>query len=158
VTIRFLAFVVLACVWTLLAGCGGSGRLSRDDYRAQLAKIGREADQAHGDLDKVRSASSVTEIRARVTAFADASGRLGDEVASLKPPRDAEAANAELARGEHDTASAIRSDVLPSVAKAKSVDAVAKLFQTEPPAVAKASGELDQALGRLRKLGYTKGS
>jgi len=48
---------------------------------------------------------------------------LGDEVAALRRPKNAEAANTLLARGEHDTASATRA-VLPQVAKLKSVEAM----------------------------------
>lgn len=144
--------VVLACA--LLEGCGaGSSRLSADAYRARLATLAKEADKAQGNGEKALSAKSITEIQTRLKAFATAEDRLGDEVSRLKPPKDAEAANAELARGEHDTAAAIRS-VIPKLAKFTSVKtALASLDE-----VPKGAREIDHALAQLRKLGYTKGS
>src|SRR5439155_12571559 len=86
------AGMALAWVCALLAGCGGSSRLSRSAYRARLATLGKEADKAQGDVEKGLRAKSVAEIQARLKAFATAEDRLGDEVSRLKPPKDAEAA------------------------------------------------------------------
>ena len=72
----------------------------------------------------------------------------------LKPPKDAEAANAELARGEHDSAAAVRS-VLPKLAKFTSAKAAIGFLRGLNP---KGGHELDHALSQLKKLGYTKGS
>ena len=145
----------MACA--LLEGCGGkSSRLSRSAYSARLATIGKEANKVQVDLEKARLAKSVSEIEARLKAFATADDRLGDEVSRLKPPKDAEAANAELARGEHDTAAAVRS-VLPRLAKFTSPKAAIGFLSTSLPN-AKGAHEEDQALSQLKKLGYTKGS
>jgi len=98
----------------------------------------------------------VAEIRARLSTFANAAQKLGDQVAALKPPKNAEAANALLARGEHDTATATRT-VLPQLAKLKSVKAALSLLN-KTQGNANGGRELDQALAELKTLGYTKGS
>ena len=146
--------LVFACA--LLAGCGGSSssRLSASEYRARLAKLGKEADKVQGDVEKALTAKSVSEIEARLKASATADDRLGDEVSALKPPKDAEAANAELARGEHDTAAAARA-ALPKLEKFTSAQAALSFLNSINP---RGGRELDHALTQLRKLGYAKGS
>jgi hypothetical protein len=145
--------LVLACA--LLAGCGGgSSRLSASEYRARLATLGKEADKVQGNVEKALSAKSVADIQTRLKAFATADDRLGDEASSLKPPKDAETANAELARGEHDTAAAVRS-VLPKLAKFTSAKAAIAYLKGIQP---KGGREIDHALAQLKKLGYTTGS
>jgi hypothetical protein len=154
---NLFAVTALALVCALLPGCGGNGsRLSRSAYSARLATLGNEANKAQGDVENALHAKSVSEIEARLKAFAADDDRLGDEVSRLKPPKDAEAANAELARGEHDTAAAVRS-VLPRVAKFTSPKA-AIAFLSKSVGNAKGAHELDHALSQLKKLGYTKGS
>lgn len=154
---NLFAVTALALVCGLLPGCGGgSSRLSRGAYRARLATLAKEANKVQTDLEKARQAKSVSEIEARLKAFASADDRLGDEVSRLKPPKDAEAANAELARGEHDLAAAVRS-VLPRVAKFTSPKAAIAFLSTSLGNV-KGAHELDEALGQLKKLGYTTGS
>jgi hypothetical protein len=148
--------IALLLLLVLAAGCGGSSRLSPSAYRAKLAAIGREANTAQGQVEKGLHAKSVAEIRSRLSTFASATQKLGDEVAALKPPRNAEAANALLARGEHDTASATRA-VLPQLAKLKNVKAALSLLNRSE-GNAKGGRELDQALTELKKMGYAKGS
>src|SRR6266702_1161727 len=92
-----VAVMALMLVCPLLAGCGGSGRLSRSAYGARLATIAKEADEAQADVEKGLTAKSLSELQARLKAFATAEDRLGDEVSRLKPPKDAETPNAELA-------------------------------------------------------------
>jgi len=150
------AGTVALLLLALVGGCGGSGRLSPSAYRAKLATIGREANKAQTQVEKGLHATSVAEIRTRLSTFADAAQKLGDEVAALKPPRNAEAANALLARGEHDTAGATRA-VLPQLAKLKTVKA-ALSFLNKSQGNAKGGHELDQALAELKKMGYTNGS
>jgi hypothetical protein len=148
--------ITLLLLVALAAGCGGGSRLSPSAYRTKLATIGQEANKAQTQVEKGLRAKSVAEIRTRLSTFADAAQKLGDEVAALKPPENAEAANALLARGEHDTASATRA-VLPQLAKLKSVKA-ALSFLNKSQGNAKGGRELDQALAELKKMGYTKGS
>ena len=87
--------------------------------------------------------------------FAGAEDRIGDEVSKLKAPTNAEAANAELARGEHDDAAEIRA-VLPKLARFKSVQQAFGYLQQLGST--KGGHEEDEAIGELKKLGYTSGS
>jgi hypothetical protein len=148
--------IALLLLLALVAGCGGSSRLSPSAYRAQLVTIGREANKAQTQVEKGLHAKSVAEIRTRLSTFANAAQKLGDEVAALKPPNNAEAANALLARGEHDTANATRT-VLPQLATLKSVKAALSVLN-KSQSNAKDGRELDQALAELKKMGYTNGS
>jgi hypothetical protein len=152
---HLLGAIGLLLLLAFVAGCGGSSRLTPSAYRAKLASIGREANTAQAQVEKGLHAKSVAEIRTRLSTFANAAQKLGDEVAALKPPKNAEAANALLARSEHDTASATRA-VLPQLAKLKSVK-TALSFLNKSQGNAKGGRELDQALTELKKMGYAKG-
>ena len=147
--------LVLLC--PLLAGCGGSKRLSASEYRARLAALGKEADKAQAAVEKGLTAKSVAELQTRLKAFATAEDRLGDKVSHFKPPRDAETANAELALGEHDTAAAVRSAV-PKLAKFTNPKAAIGFLNKSLSGNAKGGREVDHALAQLKKLGYAKGS
>src|SRR5438874_13559192 len=92
----------------LASACGGSGRLSASDYRAHLQTIARESDAAQHAVEKGFQATSVPQLVKVLSVFGAAEKRIGDEVAALKPPKDAEAANTELAQGQHDTASEVQ--------------------------------------------------
>jgi hypothetical protein len=150
---RLLAVFVLA---GLVAGCGATSRLSREAYEARLATIAKEADAAQHRVELGLRAKSVEELHARLAAFAQADQKLGDEVAALKPPTAAQQANVALAQAEHDMAAAVRAS-LPTVARAKTPKQALQTMQSNAGA-AKAGQELDAALSRLHKLGYTHGS
>ena len=128
----------------LLAACGGGGNgVSKTDYQNELAKISKQAGTAHAQLQ--------TALR----QFAGAEDRLGDEISKLKVPNDAKAANAELARGQHDDADEIRA-LLPKLSKYKSVqDALTSLQRLGS---SRGGREGDEALTKLKQLGYTSGS
>ena len=79
--------------------------------------------------------------------------RIGDEVAALKPPKDADAANTELANGLHDTGSEVQT-VLPTIKKMPSAKAAIAYLGKTP--TTKGGQELDHALAQLKKLGYIK--
>jgi hypothetical protein len=150
----FLSLALAVCV----AGCGGSGsgRLSSDDYKAELAKISKQSDAAHAAVEqRAPKATTVAQVQAVLRGFAGAEDRIGDEVSKLKAPTNAAAANAELARGEHDDAAEIRA-VLPKLARFKSVQQAFGYLQQLGST--KGGHEQDQAIGELKKLGYTSGS
>ena len=119
----------------LLAACGGGGNgVSKTEYQNELAKISKQA---------------------ALRQFAGAEDRLGDEISKLKVPNDAKAANAELARGQHDDADEIRA-LLPKLSKYKSVqDALTSLQRLGS---SRGGREGDEALTKLKQLGYTSGS
>jgi hypothetical protein len=156
--------VMVACA-SVLAGCGGSGgsssstsssRLSRAAYRSRLAKVAREAGAAQGAVQKAASrAKSVEDVETALRSFAAAYDRLGNEVAALKAPQDAAAANAELAKGEHDDAAETRA-VVPKLSKFKTVQQAFGYLQQLGHT--KGGAEQDKALATLKKLGYTTGS
>jgi hypothetical protein len=152
-----------SCVVALaVGGCGGGGsgssttsRLSKAAYRSQLAKISKQADAAHGAIEKGGpSATKVSQVQALLRRYAAAEARIGNEVAKLKAPADAEAANAELARGERDDAAEIRA-LLPKLSKYKTVQQAFGFLQKLGHT--KGGQEQDEALGKLKKLGYTSG-
>ena len=151
-------FVVL-----LLAACGSSGgsnsttqqqqRLTPALYRAQIAKIKREAAQAQSDVSQGLGAKNVSDLKQKIDDFASATQRIGDEVAALNPPQNAAAANAQLAQGLQDIAAGTRA-ASSKIANLKSVGAaIAYLEHSKGPA--KGSREVSKALATLQKLGYT---
>jgi hypothetical protein len=144
----------VAALGVLLAGCGGDSNLSKSAYRAKLSAISHEADKAQNDVAQALGASSVDELHSRLVKFADASEGLGDEIAKLKAPKDAVDANAELARGEHDTAKEVRSAAA-AIQKLKTPRAAITYLQQLGNL--KGGRELTEALRKLRRLGYTTG-
>ena len=88
-----------------------------------------------------------------LTSFAAAERRIGDEVAGLEPPKDAEAPNTELANGLHDTASEVQ--VLVPTVKTMPTAKAAIAFLNKTPQT-QGGRELDDALAKLKKLGYIK--
>ena len=140
----------------VLAGCGGEKRLSASEYRARLKALGQEAAKAQGQVEKATQSKSMVEFRKRLLLFSQAEQRVGEEVAKLKPPKDAQKANDELARGEHDTAGEIRT-ALAHLTKVKTVKA-ALGYLNENRGLAQGGREVDEAVSSLRKLGYTTGS
>jgi hypothetical protein len=150
------SLVVLVVGALVLAGCGGSGRLSASKYRAKLAAISRESSRAQTDVEKGLHAKSVKELQARMTTFANAEQQISNDVRALKPPKDAQEANAELAVGAQDTAKAAQA-AANKVGTYRTVrDALAYLSSKN--ANAKGAHELDDALAKLKALGYTTGS
>ena len=152
----------LVCVVTLcglalgISGCGGGdGRLSRSAYDAAITKVGREARALRRSGERrAHAATTVAELVAALRSFADGEDKIGDEVAKLKAPSDAVAANAELAKGEHDGAASIRA-LLPKLSRLTTVNEVMAYLDKAPRP--KGLGEQDDALSKLIRLGYRSG-
>lgn len=87
--------------------------------------------------------------------YGAAEDRIGNEVSKLKAPKNADAANAELARGEHDDAAEIHA-LLPKLAMFKTVQQAFGYLQKIGHT--KGGQEQDEAIAKLKKLGYTTGS
>jgi len=140
-----------------VAGCGGgNGRLSSAQYKQELGKISKQSDAAHGAVEQsAPNAKTVAQVQTVLRKFAGAEDRIGDEVSKLKAPQNAAAANAELARGEHDDAAEIRA-VLPKLARFKSVQQAFGYLQQLGST--KGGQEEDHAIGQLKRLGYTSDS
>ena len=132
---------------------GGSSRLSASAYRTHLNTLGKEADTAQRAVEKGFRASSVPQLVTVLTAFGTAEKRIGDEVAALSPPTNAEVANSELAKGQQDTASEIQA-LLPKIKKMPSAQAAIAYLSKK--STTKGGHEIDQALAKLKQLGYIK--
>ncbi len=137
----------------LVSGCGGSSRLSASDYRTHLETLGKESNAAQHAVEKGFQATSVPQLVTVLTVFGAAEKRTGDEVAALKPPKDAEAANTEMANGLHDTGSEVQA-LLPKIKKMPSAKAAIAYLGKTP--TTKGGQEIDHALAQLKKLGYIK--
>jgi hypothetical protein len=154
--VRGLALCSAACAVLLLAACGGGSRLSQSAYRTKLAQIKQEAASAQTSVAKGLQAKTLAELRGRLDAFAESTQRIGDEVAKLKPPQNAEAANTELADGLHETARATRDASKQITALHTPREAISYLEHS--PLNKKGARQVDEALTRLKQLGYTSGS
>jgi hypothetical protein len=132
---------------------GGSGRLSAGDYGAQLEKVAKESTTAQHAVEKGFHATTLTQLVTVLAAFGAAQTRIGDEVAALKPPTNAAAANTELVNGLHDTGSEVQA-LLPKVEKMPDANAAVAYLSKTP--TTKSGNEIDQALAQLEKLGYIK--
>src|SRR6478609_731474 len=137
----------------LVSGCGGSSRLSASDYRAHLETVAKESDAAQHAVENGFQATSVPQLVKVLGVFGAAEQRIGDEVAALKPPKDAEAANTELAKGQRDTASEVQA-LLPKIKKMPSAKAAVAYLSKK--STTKGGHEVDQALAKLKQLGYIK--
>jgi hypothetical protein len=140
-------------VLLLVSACGGSSRLSASDYRAHLKTVAKESDAAQHAVEKGFQATSVPQLVKVLSVFGAAEKRIGGEVAGLKPPKDGEAANNELANGLHDTASEVQA-LLPKIKKMPSARAATAYLSKTP--TTKGGREVDAALAKLKKLGYIK--
>jgi hypothetical protein len=150
VHVRWAAALVIVL---LVSACGGSSRLSPSAYRAHLATVARESDVAQADIEKGFRAASVPQLVKVLKTFESAETRVGDEVAALEPPKNAVAANAELAKGLHDTAAEVKT-FLPRIEKLPTATAAVAFLQKTGQT--KGGRELDDALASLKRLGYIK--
>jgi hypothetical protein len=156
-TARPLVLTLILPTALALAACGsGTKRMSAAQYRARLAVLSRQENANHAHVDNLPQAKSVAVIRSGLSAFAAGEQRMGDEVAALKPPKDAVKANALLARGAHDDATEIGA----VLAKMKSAKTPRQAFAVISSVGGQTHGgkETDTALAELKKLGYTHGS
>jgi hypothetical protein len=152
-----LALCIAACAVLLLAACGGGdSRLSQSAYRAKLAQIKQEAASAQAGVAKGLQAKTLAELRGRLDAFAETTQRIGDEVGKLKPPENADAANTELADGLRETARATREASKQITSLHTPREAISYLEHS--PLNKKGAKQVDEALARLKQLGYTTGS
>jgi hypothetical protein len=154
---RLAAVVPVAAAAVALTACGGSGRLSASAYRGKLAAIARETAVAQGAVEKASGrAKSVKDLEAALTDFGNSERHIASQVQSLKPPENAQSANDELALGASDTSKSAAKAVT-AVGKYSSVQA-ALGYLSSHNGNTKGAHELEDALAKLKQLGYTKGS
>jgi hypothetical protein len=155
-TTRTISLTLLIPAVLGLAACGGgSNRMSPAAYKARLAALEKQDNAAHAHVDNLPHAKSVADMRSGLSAFATGEQRIGNEVAALKPPKNAEAANAELAKGARDTAAEIKT-LTSRMASAKTPQDALKIIAAMG-STTKGGRELDAALAQLKKLGYAHG-
>jgi hypothetical protein len=160
--VRVWGVTVLALL-LLLSACGSSGgggtsggsgsRLSAGSYRAHLKTVAKESDAAQHAVENGFHATSMARLVTVLTAFGAAEQRIGEQVAALNPPSNAQAANTELAKGERDTASEVRA-LLPKIKKMPSAQAAIAYLTKH--STSKGGREIDHALAQLKRLGYIK--
>jgi hypothetical protein len=145
-------WIALLALCPALAGCGGGDddRLTAGAYRARLTQLSQQQTKTYGNVEKAFGSNSVSEIKAGLTTFADDEQRLGDDVAELKPPKDAEAANDQLASG----ARALADDVRAAVAELEGITRAKTARDLVDRRLANSEKELGDALTKLNKLGY----
>src|SRR5947209_3687591 len=88
-----LAFLALAGV--ILAGCGGSSRLSKTAYEQKLQGAGKSVQTAITALTRT-TPGSLAQLAKRVDVAEAAVKQAGDDLGSIKPPSDAAADNAAI--------------------------------------------------------------
>lgn len=126
--------------------------MSASAYKAKLVQIKQEAATAQANVAKGLQATTLAELQQRLDAFAGDTKRIGDEVAKLNPPQNAEAANTELAAGLHETARATSAASKAIAGLHTPKEAISYL--EHQPTNAKGAREVDAALAKLKQLGY----
>jgi hypothetical protein len=141
----------------VLAGCGGGGGASGSTYRTALARIAEQQSRAEGAIERaVPKARSVKQITAALTTFAAAEHLLSTQVSDLKPPKNAVQANDELAVGLQSTSRSAQTAAA-KIGTFKTPGQAAAYLQSHQ-GNRQGAQKLDDALAKLKKLGYTKGS
>lgn len=167
---RLVSSVLLTAACTLPAACSSSGnspgpqtsapasppRLSAAAYKRELKQIADEESGAQHAVQAAFRAKTAATVRHALSTFADDQQQVSDEVSAIVPPANAQSANAALAHAFADNAAATRA-VVRQLAEAATAKAALEIIQSATGAQ-RSGHEIDAALGRLRKLGYTAGS
>ena len=169
--VRRLAAASSTAVTVLLAvGCASSGSassapsaatptptaLTAAGYRAALHQVAQEEAAAQQQVQSAFHAHSVAQVRRALAAFAADQRRAASRVGDLRPPSNAVAANDELAHAFSDNARAVAS-LVTKLAGTKTVKQALGTIQRDRSAQ-RVGREIDAALTKLKKLGYTSGS
>jgi hypothetical protein len=151
-----LALTFTAAAAVALSACGGSsdGRLSSSAYKQRLSALDRQDAKVHAKVDGLPHAKSVAQMKAGLAAFAAGEARIGGQVAALKPPKDAQTANAALAKAFSDSATEMKR-VQEAIAIAKTPKQALAILGKLGSQL-QGGKELDSALAQLKKLGYAK--
>ena len=161
---RLAALLTAGIACLMLVACGSSNdgsstattQLTPQQYKRFLRQLAHREDQAHRSLEQSLHGKGLTQLKHALIAYAKDQESVANELSSVKPPQNAQAAHAQLEKASRDTAAAIYA-VIPKVAAAKSVQAALQEIQHAKGAQ-RAGQETDAALAQLQKLGYTKAS
>jgi hypothetical protein len=146
-----LAVVLLALV---VAGCGsgGEGQLSKTDYQKHLQTDGDEITKAFKPL--TQPPGSLDELASELDAGVSKLNGAADDLEGLKPPKNVEKDNSDLAGGLRELAREL--DSLKKAAQKKDPQQVQKTLTD----LRNSHGLIDarRATDDLRKKGYTLGT
>jgi hypothetical protein len=143
---------LLALAGLVVAGCGGSGRLSKADYEKKLQTDGKAVQASVTALTKTNPAT-LAELATRVDKAEAAVKKAADDLDSIKPPADAETDNAAIVTALRKIQSGL--------------EALKKAASTgDPTAAQKAAAEIEsspqlkaaqKATADLKRKGYKVG-
>jgi hypothetical protein len=141
----------------IVAGCGSGGTtttLSKSDYDAQLSAENQKVGQGTQALRLTLEPPSRTpaEVASALESFANILQGVGDDVAALEPPANAQSANQLLAKGFRDEATDTRQLADKASAAKSGSEAMALLNHAGTSAGGK---EVDRAVKQLHALGYS---
>jgi hypothetical protein len=125
-------------------------------YRTALHRVALEENAAQHKVQAAFHARTVSQVRTALATFSVDQRHAAQQIAAVSPPANAVTANAELARAFNDNAVAINA-ILKRIARAKNVKQALGIVQNDQQAQ-RVGHEIDTALNKLRKLGYTSGS
>jgi hypothetical protein len=154
----------------VITGCSSSGSapastgappaasrpLSTPAYKLQLHAVAVQESQAQQSVQAAFRAKSVAKIRTLLSTFATDQSSAAQRLEGLTPPPNAAVANAQLAKAFNDNAAAIQT-LIAKLAHAKTPKQALQIVQGDK-AAQRVGGEIDAALNKLKKLGYTTGS
>lgn len=91
--------VALAVAAVALAGCGGGGdRLTKEEYQAEVRKVGATLSGALGGVD-TEGAGGLSAVEGQVEQLQSALRDAAAELEDLSPPEDVEGAHEKLVQG-----------------------------------------------------------
>jgi len=140
-----LALIVAAGI--LLAGCGGSGRLSKSAYEQKLQADGKPVQASVTALTKTTPAS-LADLTKKIDAAETAVRNAADDLDSLKPPSDASADNDAIVAALRRTEKGLEQ------VKANPTSALTIVAATEGSPQLKAA---EKAIADLKEKGYKVG-
>lgn len=153
---RLLLGVTFAAAF--VAGCGGGSgtttTLSKSDYVARLSAENQKVAQGTQALRIALDSPSRTpaQVASALESFADVLQGVGDDIAAVEPPANAQRANQLLAKGFHDEATDTRQLADKASAAKNGSEAVALLNHAGTSSGGK---EVDRAVKQLHALGYS---
>lgn len=146
---------LLAALAVAVAGCGGGARLSKAEYEAEVAAIGRDLEARFGDLGSRLGASDLSSLAALLARLGEALDTAAGRLSQLKPPEEVQAAQDQLVQAARDLADRARevADTLQEAPLSELVSLQDELDLTRSDAFRR----LEQALDELKAKGYSLG-
>jgi len=162
---RSVLGAVLLAALVSLSACGSSSnnssssgdkQLTAAQYRQQLHAVSQDESRAQAKVQQAFHAKTVTQVTDALRIFATDQQTVAAKLTQLNVPTDAKTANSALATAFADNARAVRG-VLGKLGSAKTPKQALAVIGSAKDAQ-KSGQEIDSALKKLVKLGYTRGS